>query len=807
LAVLLDESGKILLKKEKHQSCEDMWFTRIPCSPQEMHSLYMKGKDALIPNLPRPTVQIVEEHAYISLRDCVADLLGHGLETDFITEVGTTDNVVEVSQIGQCMFSQAIYKRGKDTHGSVPFICLYVLEWSDGFEPSISTKANRGSCWIKSVTISPTHSAMHKLTHTYPIAIGPESENHACVEEKFMEELEMFKNGKNVSFYHGRLQRNVIVYLELLVSLQDQPERRSANYVMLGGSRYTARWGVAIDLAAVASNIPSCKKCFKHLLVGQPDEATICYCCTNWETDRAENVLLHYPPPNDYPTDELSATEKLTPIKLSYSILKRAVSLSLEKYQSGLWMKKNVIAYLRVHGINKDAINMILNSEWKHPPAWQRGITLLQHIDVPMHLIFLGVVKTCIQLVHDWMTRRHKSSTFIKYARGTLESIQILGLSWCKSMPYKTGKLGGWVSENYLAHARLITWFYGLIDEVAVDQEFIVPNIPQKHWTRQQNQVWLSIRGLNSTGNAVDLRNRVQTYMSMEGGPPPLAPLEGGSVKNVQQMLFSLKVFISHVMDSSLSLEDIGNIERYIKIFLNYFEHFDKGMRKKDDIPTWITSYNFICLTNIPDTMRQFGPIRNYWEGGGMGEKLIQLIKPLWNGFRKNWQVNIMDKMLRQMAIERVQKNHSENNSELHSLNYEETSTPSAKGKLYFVYNSLKHIQQEYNERRPLSIIQLDNGKFLAAVTTERYIEMICGNYIGTIGGAHYHHWSLTNSQPKSMLARNKVAKYCLLLPKLTTTGLPSASDDPVFTAIDSDWNDIQPTKVMQKPNILDLFN
>jgi hypothetical protein len=36
LAVLLDESGKILLKKEKHQSCEDMWFTRIPRSPQEM---------------------------------------------------------------------------------------------------------------------------------------------------------------------------------------------------------------------------------------------------------------------------------------------------------------------------------------------------------------------------------------------------------------------------------------------------------------------------------------------------------------------------------------------------------------------------------------------------------------------------------------------------------------------------------------------------------------------------------------------------------------------------------------------------
>jgi hypothetical protein len=55
--------------------------------------------------------------------------------------------------------------------------------------------------------------------HTYPIAIGPESDSHDCVEEKFMEELYMFKDGKNVIFYHGRLQRNITIYLELLVSL------------------------------------------------------------------------------------------------------------------------------------------------------------------------------------------------------------------------------------------------------------------------------------------------------------------------------------------------------------------------------------------------------------------------------------------------------------------------------------------------------------------------------------------------------------------------------------------------------------
>jgi hypothetical protein len=70
---------------------------------------------------------------------------------------------------------------------------------------------------------------------------------------------------------------------------------------MLGGSRYTASWGVALDVAVVACNIPSCKKCFEHQLLGLPDEATMCSCCTNREKDRTGNELLHYSPPNDFP--------------------------------------------------------------------------------------------------------------------------------------------------------------------------------------------------------------------------------------------------------------------------------------------------------------------------------------------------------------------------------------------------------------------------------------------------------------------------------------------------------------------------
>jgi hypothetical protein len=35
--------------------------------------------------------------------------------------------------------------------------------------------------------------------------------------------------------------------------------------------------------------------------------------------------------------------------------------------------------------------------QWMYPAAWIRGVNIEQHIDVPMHLLFLGVVKTTVK--------------------------------------------------------------------------------------------------------------------------------------------------------------------------------------------------------------------------------------------------------------------------------------------------------------------------------------------------------------------------------------------------------------------------
>jgi hypothetical protein len=49
--------------------------------------------------------------------------------------------------------------------------------------------------------------------------------------------------------------------------------------------------------------------------------------------------------------------------------------------------------------------------------------------------------------------------------------------------------------------------------------------------------------------------------------------------------------------------------------------------KKKKEKPKWLMSCSFICLTNLPDLIRRYGPLRLYWEGGGLGEKVSEKVR------------------------------------------------------------------------------------------------------------------------------------------------------------------------------------
>ena len=871
LSTVLCQVVSVTRRQCSNDPLSSRWDTRVPTSVAELRSMYVEGCHALLPNLPRPPVHVIGSHAYVSLKDCVADLLGHGIDVDCIKRAEEGELVRRISESTR---AQRILENSKTLHGTTEVLTLYVTEWSDGFEPSLSIKGNRGSCWIKTVTIAPPPNKLHSLSHTYPIALGLESDDHEEVEQKFAEELMQFSSDKAMDFYHGALKRNVRVYMELFVSLQDQPERRSANYIMLGTSCYTARWGLALDFVAVASGIPACSNCLASMLREPLTQRRYqCRNCVNWDTN-AESGLLDFPCPDYYPEELIPPSGKLSPKRLTYDVMRNAVETAHTGVVFHGWTMNNMKAYLRVHGLNAEAIASISECAvncrtyndlveaasdadaatpelaaiqrerqrapekyemWKFPALWVRGVELHQHIDVCMHLVFLGVIKTTIQMIQRWTKERGKHSTFLQYSVGIFESVQKLGLDWCRCLPYKNGKLGGWVSENYLAAARLMNWFYGPIDEIASDPVFVEPDRAMNKWTKDQNKGWLGIRGLDTQGSADELKARVIGYVQQPGGPPEQLAPKGGEVTNVHAALTALKAMVSRLMCRSVSDPLVQDVDRHIKFFLSTFDIFDKAMRTEEITPTWITSYNFICLTNLPLVMKEFGPLRNMWEGAGQGEKILSLVKPSWIGLRQNWQRNMLDRLLRQTAMGRIQAAEERTAGgdsmrwmtediidEMDDEDEEENGRNNAAKDIFRGnhslrrYKSIEEVRRVFDLRRPISMVVLNDHRFCCVLRNNYTVPFQCMEFQEEIAGASYHLWQINEDELEStdhqISNTEELTQYCILLPKLSCHGMPDLNDDPIFTLIESEWNEIQHDGTISLPKIAgatydNLFN
>ena len=62
-----------------------------------------------------------------------------------------------------------------------------------------------------------------------------------------------------------------------------------------------------------------------------------------------------------------------------------------------------------------------------------------------------------------------------------------------------------------------------------------------------------------------------------------------------------------------------------------------------------------MCLLNLPDSMRKFGPSINLWEDSYQGESCLRMAKRhLKTGIRKNWIWNTLRNIMRDIAYQNV---------------------------------------------------------------------------------------------------------------------------------------------------------
>ena len=172
---------------------------------QAIRSTIIEGKNALFENIAHPFVYTHGNHAYVLPSKAVADFIAHGV-------VDSTPP--KVQSLGQSRMAKQLRQQHSEE-----CMVLYASFWSDGFDPNY-TLSNRGSVWVKTMTIQQPHASGVKFFHVYPIIVGKEGDNHKDVLEIIWNDV---KSLKNVTMYDGCTGKNVQVSVEVIAITQDQP--------------------------------------------------------------------------------------------------------------------------------------------------------------------------------------------------------------------------------------------------------------------------------------------------------------------------------------------------------------------------------------------------------------------------------------------------------------------------------------------------------------------------------------------------------------------------------------------------------
>ena len=289
--------------------------------------------------------------------------------------------------------------------------------------------------------------------------------------------------------------------------------------------------------------------------------------------------------------------------------------------------------------------------EWKLPSSWFGENNVRLYADIPMHLLFLGITKSVMIKATKWLTIKRQFSTFLSYTKTILEPIEKMNLDWCKLRKYPlTDKFGGWVSENYLGMARACSWFYSMIVYLPEQEPYEDPHptLPLKEWSRQQLKGWLEARDFPSKGKISELIETIEDFHD-SGVDPPIVYNTAIRHRDILLMFNVLNKMISFMMSMNTTRDNIDTLEAIIRSFLIIYDRVDIGLLDGKDEPSFMRQYNFLCLLNVPNNMRQFGCMRNIWEGGIVGEGFLRGMKSqLKQGMIGSWQVwtlrNILEK-------------------------------------------------------------------------------------------------------------------------------------------------------------------
>lgn len=448
------------------------------------------------------------------------------------------------------------------------------------------------------------------IHHTMPIAIGRDNADHAAYEQLLYVELQQLQN---VRVYYDGLCRKPSEYQFILyAAVCDRPEVSDMTGIGYHNGTCSALPGISapILVAPTTRNVPfevkkyllSCAECHTrrllHLRTHPSQACKSCPSCTNCCDWNLEHVEYRFTGTGfQFPIDETPEIDGwLKGCQNSFKSMGLNSEKAFMKSKDGLWSKKVLYTYLRslsqmsestAYSIY-DASQLPENNQKTSPPdeclpAPLRSnvfaIELERMIPGIMHLLFLGISKTVLMTIAEQLKKYSRYTSFHREVGSLLKSLRSLSLQFCKAWAFGSAKTptGPWVSENCMAFTRIM------------------------------KSVFSCLETLEARGNGLPREPVLQT----------------------RKVIWSYVAVVSRIMQDEYNDTLIDETEACIKIFLTEFERLDSSLRQEKKKPTIESSTNFIYILRLPDMMRKFGPLREFWEGSIRGEGIFRYLKPL----------------------------------------------------------------------------------------------------------------------------------------------------------------------------------
>jgi hypothetical protein len=154
------------------------------------------------------------------------------------------------------------------------------------------------------MTIQTVKSGNASLFNVYPLIVGEggKDQDHSPAIKIILDDIKAMNCVSNptnqVVMWNGKTKRNEKISVHLICVVQDQPERRKCNALLLGGKGSHPRFGWNMKVRNFIDQLPPCTDCRKDLETIGEWKAKKCSKCLCWMSDVSQ-VLQ--PVPDTYP--------------------------------------------------------------------------------------------------------------------------------------------------------------------------------------------------------------------------------------------------------------------------------------------------------------------------------------------------------------------------------------------------------------------------------------------------------------------------------------------------------------------------